>query len=109
MTRASLLHAHTPGHTARPGDLLADLDPGPDWMRQGACRDQDPELFFPTSIKIEAAAEAVRVCASCPVWQQCRAYALATPVLQGVWGGLTEGQRRQTRRRNARSRKGAAA
>lgn len=98
----TLLHGRRPGHTSRPGDLLADLDPGPDWMLQGACRDQDPELFFPVSVKLEAAAEAIRVCASCPVWRQCRAYALANPLLVGVWGGLTEGQRRQIRQHTPR-------
>lgn len=70
-----------------------------EFQYQGACRDHDPELFFPMS---EAAAheeqigEAKAVCRSCPVLSKCRAYALDNAV-DGIWGGMTEDERRKTR------------
>lgn len=76
------------------------LDTG--WLEQAACRDQDPELFFPISAKgpgAAQAAEAKAVCARCPVREPCLAYALATDQGAGIWGGLTEDERRSLRRR----------
>lgn len=75
-----------------------------DFQDRGACRDHDPELFFPASEAGPAAerqvAQAKAVChADCPVLEQCRAYALANS-LDGIWGGMTEAERRAVRTQN---------
>lgn len=68
-----------------------------DWKLKAACRDLDTSLFFPES---EADAdEAKAVCATCPVRQACLEFALATRQHDGVWGGLTESERKRLRRR----------
>lgn len=71
--------------------------PYPDFGGREACKGVDPELFFPASASRDAAAPALRVCASCPVWRSCRAYAVAED-LDGVWGGTTDADRRRLRR-----------
>lgn len=77
------------------------------WRRRAACRDEDPELFFPVGSAGPAAlaqiAEAKNICASCPVQQACRVFATATRQEYGIWGGLTEDERRQLRWRVAAS------
>lgn len=69
------------------------------WRLQGACRDVDPELFYPDSrdggVRI---AEAAAVCAGCPVRAQCREWGLQRE-LHGIWGGLTENDRHAIRSR----------
>ena len=67
-----------------------------DWMQYAECRGMDPELFHPTRGEVSAHIKAV--CHSCPVIVQCRQMALADHTLQGVWGGLSERQRREQRR-----------
>jgi WhiB family redox-sensing transcriptional regulator len=69
-----------------------------DWQMQGACRGDDPSVFFhpegergPSRSSRDQAAKAV--CARCPVIQQCAAHALAVREPYGVWGGLTEDER----------------
>ena len=70
-----------------------------DWKLKAACRDLDTSLFFPDS---EAdAGPAQEVCAGCPVRAQCLEFALATRQHDGIWGGLTETERRRLRRRRA--------
>lgn len=71
-----------------------------DWER-AACRDHDPELFFPLTghgpgAEQEHAAKAV--CASCPIRPGCLAWALETAQEAGVWGGTSEDDRRALRR-----------
>lgn len=68
----------------------------PDWRHQAACRTVDPELFFPERGKSGNAARAI--CSHCPVWERCRAEAMETPEIPGVWGGTSECQRRKLRR-----------
>ncbi|MFG1809665.1 WhiB family transcriptional regulator [Streptomyces sp. NPDC049040] len=78
-----------------------------DWQDHAACRDEDPELFFPVGtsgpalLKIE---EAKAVCNRCPVMDRCRQWALDTGQDVGVWGGLGEEERRALRRRASRAR-----
>ena len=74
-----------------------------EWQYQGACRDLDPEMFFhpdgergPRRRNRENAAKAV--CASCPVIAACRAHALAVQEPYGIWGGLSESDRRIIRK-----------
>jgi WhiB family redox-sensing transcriptional regulator len=78
--------------------LLLVYDDRP-WAAFGSCRRADPDLFFPGSE--EDAAEALRICAGCPVRSQCREWALETRVRYGIWGGLTERDRRRLLRRSA--------
>jgi WhiB family redox-sensing transcriptional regulator len=67
------------------------------WRQQSACRDLDPNIFFPASDG--DAGQAKAVCASCSVRQECLEYAVATRQDDGVWGGLNETERRRLRRR----------
>jgi WhiB family redox-sensing transcriptional regulator len=78
-----------------------------DWRHQSACRDEDPELFFPvgnTGPAITQIEEAKKVCMRCSVKEQCLAWALESGQDAGVWGGLSEDERRAMKRRAARNR-----
>ena len=58
------------------------------WREDAACRDADPELFFPigtTGPGSRQAEEAKRVCRTCPAQSQCLAWALDNGVTDGVW------------------------
>jgi WhiB family redox-sensing transcriptional regulator len=79
-----------------------------DWRDDAACRDEDPELFFPigtTGIAQEQVNAAKRVCARCPVQEQCLEFALASNQDAGIWGGLTEDERRTLKRSRQRRRR----
>jgi WhiB family redox-sensing transcriptional regulator len=68
----------------------------------------DPELFFPvgnTGPAIEQIDAAKAICGRCPVTEQCLQYALDTNQDSGVWGGLSEDERRALKRRAARARR----
>ena len=74
---------------------------GSAWMDLGACREAEPELFFPVSSAGPALAQvaaAKAVCARCLVREDCLQYALVTAQDHGVWGGLSEEERRAARR-----------
>jgi WhiB family redox-sensing transcriptional regulator len=71
------------------------------WMDAGNCRTLPAEDFFPSDGVGVAAAQ--RVCASCPVRQQCLDDAIAHHITHGVWGGTTERGRRTLARRMARA------
>lgn len=71
------------------------------WRESAACRNYDPELFFPIGTTGRAIAEIQRakaVCAICPVRADCLAFALATHQDYGIWGGCDEAERRVLRR-----------
>jgi WhiB family redox-sensing transcriptional regulator len=71
------------------------LDPQP-WAADAACREH-PELdWFPS--RGEAHTSQKAVCSGCLVRDECLAYAMATGVTCGVWGGTSERERRQLRR-----------
>ncbi|RLV66312.1 hypothetical protein STAN_1833 [Streptomyces sp. CBMAI 2042] len=75
------------------------------WQPRGACRFEDPDLFFPVGTTGPALAQtedAKRVCRRCPVILQCQQWALENHVEEGVWGGLDERQRRSLLRHRAR-------
>ncbi len=77
-----------------------------DWRDLGACRDEDPDLFFPvgtTGPALAHADEAAAVCRSCPVMETCGEWALDTRQEYGVWGGMTELERRSILRRRRRA------
>jgi WhiB family redox-sensing transcriptional regulator len=72
-----------------------------DWRDQAACRDTNPDLFFPvgtTGPAIEQIAAAKAVCMQCPAQAPCLEFALATNQDSGVWGGTSEEERRQLRK-----------
>jgi WhiB family redox-sensing transcriptional regulator len=65
------------------------------WRLDGLCAETDPEAFFPE--KGGSTRDAKRVCASCPVRQECLEYALGNDERFGIWGGLSERERRRVR------------
>ena len=71
------------------------------WVVFGACRDADPDLFFP--ISRGDIAKALSICASCPVKPECLEYSLEAGERFGVWGGLGEKERRKLALRLRRS------
>lgn len=78
-----------------------------DWRHRAACRDVDPELFFPignTGPALLQIEEAKQVCRRCTVTEGCLSWALQSGQDAGVWGGLSEDERRALKRRNARAR-----
>ncbi|MET9847890.1 WhiB family transcriptional regulator [Streptomyces ossamyceticus] len=78
---------------------------------RAACVDEDPELFFPignTGPALLQIEEAKAVCRRCPLIESCLEGALARNEASGVWGGLSEDERRSLKRREARKRAAAA-
>lgn len=70
------------------------------WRENAACRDADPDLFFPIGTagnSLRQVDEAKRICHRCPAQNQCLAWALKTGITDGVWGGTTENERRAIR------------
>lgn len=67
------------------------------WVYEGACARTDPEAFFPSHLggTLKSAEAAKRVCAGCPVRQECLDYSLKAGEKWGVWGGLSEVERRK--------------
>ena len=63
------------------------------WTAQAACRGLDTETFFGTTP--EEAAEALAVCAVCPVRAQCLESAIRNRETSGIWGGTTPDERRR--------------
>jgi WhiB family transcriptional regulator, redox-sensing transcriptional regulator len=78
-----------------------------EWWSLAACQSVDPDLFFPMSATNPARAElaaAKSVCGRCPVRTECLQYALAAGQVHGIWGGMSEEERRLLRQRNAKAR-----
>ena len=78
-----------------------------DWRHRALCRDEDPELFFPigtTGPAVVQIEQAKAVCQRCPVVSSCLDWALRSGQDSGVWGGLSEDERRALKRRQARTR-----
>ena len=67
------------------------------WREQAACRGTDLDVFFPE--RGETADHARQVCTACPVREPCLEYALSNRITHGIWGGLTERERRPLRSR----------
>ena len=68
------------------------------WRDRAACRGTDLTVFFPG--RGESAEPARQVCAGCPVRQPCLEFALRHGEVHGIWGGLTERDRRSLRTRH---------
>ena len=87
-----------------PPDALAGLselfDDEPEeqtWQEQALCAQTDPEAFFPE--KGGSTREAKRICSGCEVRAECLEYALAQDERFGIWGGLSERERRKLKKR----------
>jgi WhiB family transcriptional regulator, redox-sensing transcriptional regulator len=97
------MSASDPDPTWEPGEWLRGSGAGSDeWRSRGACRGEDPELFFPIARSLTVfvqLASAKAVCGRCPVSWECLRYALATGQQHGVWGGKSEEERKVLRRR----------
>lgn len=84
--------------------VTLDLPRPPEWQRDALCQDYPPEIFFPDrgGAGCSAGALAKRVCALCPVRDECLAWALdierAEGAMPGVFGGLSDRQRRELRK-----------
>jgi WhiB family redox-sensing transcriptional regulator len=76
------------------------LDEQRPWVALAACRRADPALFFSDGDG-DGTAVALRICAGCPVQQECLEWALTARATFGVWGGTTEQERRRLLRRSA--------
>ncbi|MFI2241169.1 WhiB family transcriptional regulator [Streptomyces chrestomyceticus] len=91
----------------------ADLPVNTNWRALGACTQEDPDLFFPignTGPALLQIEEAKAVCRErCPVMEICGAWALQSSEKHGVWGGMSEDDRRRTKRRVASQRSRNAA
>jgi WhiB family redox-sensing transcriptional regulator len=88
--------------TTNLGSLMAAprfADEGRRWQEQANCLGVDPDLFFPE--RGASTREAKSVCRSCEVRGDCLEYALAHGEKFGIWGGLSERERRRVRRQRA--------
>jgi hypothetical protein len=85
------------------GPLLGD---DPPWQEAALCAQADPEAWFPE--KGQPTLPAKTVCRSCPVTAECLEYALANDERFGVWGGLSERERRRLKRGEASGEPSAA-
>jgi WhiB family transcriptional regulator, redox-sensing transcriptional regulator len=94
--------------TGELADTTADIDhaalyvaASASWMPLGACREEDPELFFPVGSRGPALSQVMAaraVCGRCPVRRECLSYALRAGQHDGIWGGST-GEERLTMRK----------
>ena len=78
------------------GGLGADDDTVLGWQEEALCAQTDPEAFFPE--KGGSTREAKRICVGCEVKSECLEYALGHDERFGIWGGLSERERRRLKR-----------
>ena len=76
--------------------LLSEQDDELSWQERALCAQTDPEAFFPE--KGGSTREAKKVCVSCEVRAECLEYALAHDERFGIWGGLSERERRRLKK-----------
>ena len=77
-------------------DLFDDTEEQ-EWQERALCAQTDPEAFFPE--KGGSTREAKRICQGCEVRSECLEYALAHDERFGIWGGLSERERRKLKKR----------
>jgi WhiB family redox-sensing transcriptional regulator len=70
--------------------------PADEWQDRALCAQTDPEAFFPE--KGGSTREAKKICLGCEVRHECLDYALAHDERFGIWGGLSERERRRLKR-----------
>ncbi len=86
--------------------LTATTSPG-GWQLRANCMGVDPELFFPE--RGSSTREAKEVCRGCVVSEDCLEFAIANGEKFGIWGGMSERERRRVRRARVLERRGEAA
>ncbi len=91
---------------AAPGDVDPSEERERRWQERANCLGVDPDLFFPE--RGASTREAKAVCGSCEVRAECLEYALDHAEKFGIWGGLSERERRRLRRQRALARRNAA-
>ena len=74
----------------------SELSEEDQWQERALCAQTDPEAFFPE--KGGSTREAKRICQGCEVKDMCLEYALANDERFGIWGGLSERERRRLKR-----------
>jgi WhiB family redox-sensing transcriptional regulator len=77
-----------------------------DWRAAAACREADPDVFFPvgtTGAALQQIEAAKAVCRACPSLDPCLEFALSTGQDAGVWGATSEEERRAIRRARRRA------
>jgi WhiB family redox-sensing transcriptional regulator len=83
-----------------------------EWWSRAACSTSDPDLFFPIASAgpaLRQVTQAKAICARCQIRQGCLDYALDVGPVHGIWGGMTEQERRRLTRRNRRTARPRAA
>ena len=75
------------------------------WQTKSNCMGVDPDLFFPD--RGASTREAKEVCRGCVVREECLEYALSNGEKFGIWGGMSERERRRLRRARALERRQA--
>jgi len=91
---------------AAPGDVDPSEERERRWQERANCLGVDPDLFFPE--RGASTREAKAVCGSCEVRAECLEYALDHAEKFGIWGGLSERERRRLRRQRALARRNVA-
>ena len=94
----SLLESGERDFTVLDGVFDGD-DEEQEWQERALCAQTDPEAFFPE--KGGSTREAKRICQGCEVRSECLEYALAHDERFGIWGGLSERERRKLKKRPA--------
>lgn len=79
------------------GRVVDDEENALAWQADALCAQTDPEAFFPE--KGGSTRDAKKICTTCEVRAQCLEYALQNDERFGIWGGLSERERRKLRRR----------
>jgi WhiB family transcriptional regulator, redox-sensing transcriptional regulator len=77
-------------------EVVAPAITDDEWQERALCAQTDPEAFFPE--KGGSTREAKRICMGCEVRDACLEYALAHDERFGIWGGLSERERRRLKR-----------
>jgi WhiB family redox-sensing transcriptional regulator len=67
-----------------------------EWMKEARCQDYPVAIFFPQDGV--GVLRAQKICAECPVREQCLEYVLDSHIEHGVWGGKSERERRRLQR-----------
>lgn len=73
------------------------------WKERGACKGLENDMFFPE--RGEGTLEQKKICSGCPVLAECREYSITNGEKFGIWGGLSERERRRLRRQRSEGRK----
>lgn len=71
------------------------------WLDRALCAETDPDIFFPE--KGGSTAPATSVCQNCEVRGECLEYALANDIRHGIWGGMSDNDRRRASRQRRRA------